>query len=183
MNKIYNPYFSVEIKPDQVQAIKDIIIKNFKNFNLNFEELENPHITVSYLLGGVERDNLESLAEEISEASFKIRVVGLEVLESSYYGGSLIVLKLEDSEDFLYAREYIEENLSGDNVSIKKYKGGFKAHISLFLLKDIPNMGQKNKLIRYLEICLADLNPKVISGNSFCIYDSQRTKLIEKKFK
>ena len=183
MKDVRNPYFSVEIHQEQIQEIKKIMKKVFQEFDLPVEELPNPHITISYLLGAVKTKNLEVVAEEIAEAPFKMKVLGLDLLESSYYGGTLIVLKLEHSDDFLYAQEYLKETLVEDGISIKKYKGGFKAHISLFLLKDIPKKRPKNLLVRYLELCLSRIDSREIIGNSFCIYNDEREKLFSKKFK
>lgn len=183
-NTIYSPYFSVEISNEQLNPLKNKIRSILDNFNIKVTDIPNPHITISYSLGNASLHTLELLAEELAESSFIIKSVGLFIIPSNHYNGNILVLVLENSEDFLYSQGFLKENLEyeNDSFTIKnaKAKNGFEAHISLF---EIPKMMGKDNFIlpKYLEIELGGLNIE-LRGYSFCIYNINRQKLIEKKF-
>ena len=183
MDQVLNPYFSVEISEEQINRIRSIIKKNLDSFNFNFVDLDNPHISVSYFLGSVKMENIESVANELIEAPFKMKVLGIATIESSYYGGTIVSLKLQQTDDFLYCQEYLKECLTDDSVvKIKEFKGGFIAHVSLFVIK---NLAEKDKfpLSRVLEMSLSDLGGKYVQGEKLCMYNPEREKIMEKFFK
>ncbi len=183
MEKVPNPYFSVEISEHQINHLRSRIQGILgKEIEVEFQILENPHISISYFLGDVNLQDIEQVAEEIVEAPFKMTVCGIDPVESNYYGGTIISLGLKKSDDFLYCQEYLKESLANEeNIKIKEYKGGFIAHVSLFVIK---GLSEKDKfyLSRYLEICLADVGGTEVFGEKFCMYNPDRVKLIEKQF-
>lgn len=182
MDKVPNPYFSVEFSEDQINHLRKSLIKALKDLDLELENLPTPHISISYVLGYVDLSQLESVAQEIVEAPFNMNIVGVDTIESQYYGGTIIGLSLEQSEDFLYSQEIIKESLTQENsVSIREFEGGFRAHISLFLIKDLTDE-QKFLISRYLELALSQLDSKTVSGEKLCMYNPDREKMFEKKF-
>lgn len=180
---IPNPYFSVELSEVQVNYIREMALKILeKDLQKTVQVLPNPHISVSYLLGNVDLNEIEKVAEEIVEAPFKMNVIGFDSVESSYYGGTIIAIALNHSDDFLYSQDLLKEVLCSEEVKVKQYKGGFRAHLSLFLLKDLTE-SEKALLPRYLELVFNQNPHKEITGEKFCMYNPDRVKIIEKNFK
>ena len=180
---IKNPYFSVEISSNQIDAIKKDVEKILKDsIEIPFESLSNPHISISYGIGSIKKENIEDICEEICEAPFCMEITGFELVFSEYYNGTILCLALNHNDDFLYSQEFLKENFNDKNVSFKEFKGGFKAHISLFIFKEITPEAIE-VLPRYLEIALSNVNKTKIIGEKFCVYSENREKLIEKNFK
>jgi len=180
--EIENPYFSVEISSNQVESIKNGLRKVLKeSLTIPFEDLPNPHISISYGIGKGKKEDLETICEEICEAPFCMDITGFELIYSEFYNGTILCLALNHNDDFLYSQEFLKENFQDKNIEFKEFKGGFKAHISLFLFKEI-SPEEIEILPRYLEICFNNLSNKII-GERFCVYSGSREKLIEKTFK
>lgn len=182
MECVKNPYFSVEFGEEQLGNIRTQIKKVLKYIELSMTDLDNPHISISYVLGNVNVKTIEEAAEQIVEAPFKMTIRGIEAVESEYYGGTIISLLLSHTDDFLYSQEFLKESFANEQVKIKEYSGGFQAHVSLFVLKDLTPK-EKKLIPRYIEVCLLNLGGLEIQGEKFCMYDENRQKLLEKNFK
>lgn len=181
--EIKDPYLCVEISESQFVRIKNQLRKelNFMGFE-NLKELPNPHISISYLLGKMNKADLDLLANEIAEGPFEMKVNGIKLIDSSFYQGTVISLSLEHSDDFVYLQEFVKESILGEDEIVVKddFPGGFKAHISLFLINEL-NDEEKELISEYLEIALTNIGVKV-KGEKFSISDCNREKIIEKSF-
>lgn len=180
--EINNPYISVEISESQFASIKRSLKKELQLLIPNILDLTDPHITIAYILGKKNISDLEALAEEIAEGPFIMNVNGIKAFESTYYEGTVISLSLDHTDDFIYVQEFVKESvITDESVLIKEdYPGGFKAHLSLFVLKGLDEKTIE-LLPLYLETVLSKLNIK-IKGEKFSIFNDQRQKLIEKNF-
>lgn len=182
--KIKNPYFSVELSESQIanirDEIKDILLKDL---NLEIYNLDTPHISISYVLGNIEDSLVEQVSNEIVESPFKVKVVGIKLVDSPYYGGDIVSLAVTHSDEFLYCQEFLKENFQdSEEVTFKEFHDGFHAHISLFVIKNLP-LKDKDLLSRYIEISAQSLAGKNIFGEKLCIYDPDRVKILERSFK
>ena len=184
---VRNPYICVFINEDQIQGIKDQILKSLKELfeeKISIQELPTPHITISYTMGKATKESLENFAKEITEAPFKIRIIGIRTILSIYYNGTILALILENSDDYLYSRSFLQETSQeeGNDFIVKKQKdkNGFEAHISMFV---IPNMMGKTEYIlpKYLENLLGGVG-KDIFASTLDICDDNREKILEYKF-
>lgn len=181
--EIQNPYFCVEFSEEQIKAIK-VPLRKILNKDLEIElvELPIPHISISYILGNIKDKEAIDLASDIVEAPFSMDIIGIEAVDSEYYEGTIISLALTHNDDFMYSKELIEKTFKlNPNLKIKEFDGGFKAHISLFVIKGLDEE-QKILISRYLELFLSDYGIKRIDGENICVYNSAREKLIQKKF-
>lgn len=183
-SEIKNPYFSVELSSSLIKNIQTAINKILKNdLDLEFTNLENYHISISYILGMAKRASIEAAMEEIAEAPFKMKIAGFISVYSEYYGGHIIGVHLEHTSDFLYSQEFLKEYLTQDNeeIKIREFEGGFSAHISLVVIKGLKE-GESELIARYLELMMTELGGQEIYGEKFCIYNESREKLAEKLF-
>lgn len=181
MEKAINPYFSVELSEEQINQIREKTKKILVDqLNLDVEDLSNPHISISYIMGELPVKTLEEIAENIVEAPFFMKINGFKILESEYYQGLIVSVSLDHSDDFLYSQEFLKEVVSSEAVTIKEYDGGFKAHISLFVIRGLSKENEE-LLPRYLEIAVSELN-FMVKGEKFSIYNHERQKVLEKKF-
>lgn len=180
--EINNPYISVEINESQFKSIKEQIRSELKKLGFeDIQDLPTPHISIAYLIGKKDINDLEGLAQEMIEAPFSMKTNGISLVDSSYYQGQIISLSLIHTDDFLYSQEHVKESLCNEEVVLKEdFPGGFKAHISLFLLKDIDDE-MKELLPQYLEVALAGV-ATTITGLKFSVYNSDREKVLERKF-
>ena len=180
--EVQNPYVCVEISESQFQTIKDSLKKELVKLGFeDIQELPNPHISIAYILGKKNVDQLEQLADEISEGSFKMAVNGIKAVDAPYYKGTIISLSLIHTDDFLYSQEFVKDFITDDDVLIKEYfPGGFQAHLSLFLLKGLPQ-DLIDVLPEYLEIAVGNVKAD-IQGESFSIHNGDREKIIGRKF-
>jgi hypothetical protein len=126
---------------------------------------------------------IEQVAGEIIEVPFKTKITGVTSLDSSYYGGTIISVGLIHNDDFKYCQEFLKENFeSSEQVKIREFRGGFKAHISLFVIKGLTEK-EKYFIPRYIELCSNTLAGKDLYGEKFCMYNTEREKIFEKRFK
>lgn len=183
MERIGNPYFSIELNEEQISNIRKAVSKILvDNLACEITHLPNPHISIHYFIGNILKDEIEAVADEIVEAPFNIKVEGFIAVDSPYYGGTIIALKLIHSDDFLYTQDYLKEVFCNDGeVSFKTFGNGFDAHLSLILIKDL-SPEDIELLPRVLELCFSDLGTKTLYGESFCMYNPNREKILEKKF-
>ena len=179
---ISNPYLSIEISESQFKSIKDSLRRELKRLFNEIQELSNPHISIAYVLGKRHIKDLENLAQEISEGPFEMNINGIKLVDSRFYDGTIVSLSLEHTDDFIYLQEFSKEWIVTDeSVIIKEdFPGGFQAHLSLFILKDL-DLETKEILPLYLETALAKIKTRIF-GERFTIYDDQREKLIQKDF-
>jgi len=181
MEKAINPYFSVELSAEPINKIREKTKKILVDqLNLDIENLSIPHVSISYILGELSIKTLEEIAENIVEAPFFMKIKGFKIFGSEYYKGMIISVSLDHSDDFLYSQEFLKEIISSEDVTIKEYNGGFKAHISLFVIKGLSKEN-KELLPRYLEMAVSELN-LMVWGEKFSIYNNERQKVLEKKF-
>lgn len=91
---IKNPYISIDISEKQFIFLKEEIRKelSFLGFE-KFEDLQNPHISIAYLLGNKNISEIKSIVDDLSKDSFKMFINGINVINSEHFQGSLIIVR------------------------------------------------------------------------------------------
>ena len=115
-------------------------------------------------------DTLTHLHEKYPEHEFSL-IMGADNL-ASFKKWKNHELILRDYHIHIYPRPGFE---------IKEFKDGFSAHLSLCVIKDLPEEA-KFVLSRVLEIMSSNLGDTFLFGNKICVYDSNREKVLEKNF-
>ena len=179
--KVNNPYISIRVGDDQFLELRTALKKKLNHFEIKHDDLPDPHISIAYMLGSVAEKELDLLVEEVLKNPLSFDISGLEVLKSEYYGGYIIALNLIHNDDFYYSQDLVKEFLCDESVCVREdFSGGFKAHISLFLIKD-ENYEALETLARFLEIELSGVRSQ-IKASAFSIYDDKRQKVSENSF-
>ena len=184
MEKINNPYVSVELDPDDISKIIDSISKILDELDVPYKNLSrSSHISIGYVLGTTSKEDLENFCQELVEDSFKTKILGLTLIDSEWAKENegishFLSLEIEHSHDFQYATEYLDENFD-----IKEFEGGFKGHISLLGVTIDLSEEEKTLLSQVIELFRLDILPKItINGDSIAVFNDNREKEIEVKF-
>lgn len=130
MNKdglIKDAAIALDLSPESLLPIQNKISKFFKNKNINYERIKNPHVSTAYLLGYNRYSDLAGLVKTIANYNFEFKVIGLELLSGTTTNKDYLVLKVEAPQSFYKALDHIEQE--SDTL---KFPGGFKTHISLY---------------------------------------------------
>lgn len=137
---------ALDLNPENLKPIHMKISKFLKDKKINYEKINNPHVSTAYLLGHNKFSDLANLVKTISHYDFEFKVTGIDVLSGCTTNKDYLVLKVEAPESFYKALQAIEEE-----SDIMKFPGGFKTHISLYsiekgMLKQEDVVELKNKI-------------------------------------
>lgn len=171
MEKIKNPYFSVELNGDAIVGLKERLKSALKARGVPCEDASaSAHVSIAYTEGDAPVQELERIASEITHRTkegFKLPTRGLEIFEGLSTPFDYLVLSLEAEGAFRRALDVVEGRLS-----TRRFQGGFKSHVSLLRFK-------KGALAQMKALCeqLTGECP-CLMGERICVYDTNRERFL-----
>lgn len=174
--KLQNAYISIEVDESSLEALYNRLSSLLEVLEINHDMSPRPHVSIAYTVGEKSLLEIEGIVEEIAEAPFIIEGSGLCIIPGAVVEKDFISLQIKDNDDFLYAQEFVAENME-----IKTTFNGqhFIAHISLFTIdKGLDSVHED--LARVLEINLIDLGPIKLKGKSISVFNPERELIIKK---
>lgn len=130
-NLIENAYISVEVGNRALCSLRDGLREALGHYGVVSENASiAPHVSIAYGQGRASLASLERTAESIAECGFNVCSHGFEILEGQSTEYDYLALTLESDGD-------IEEAIAvaKDSMSLKRFAGGFKGHVSLLRFK------------------------------------------------
>jgi hypothetical protein len=174
--KLTNAYISIEVDESMLEALYDRIKVLLDVLEIPYEISPRPHVSIAYTLGQKTLGEIEEIISEIAEAPFIIEGNGLCIIPGQVIPKDFISLQIRDNDDFLYAQEFVAENMPTKTTFDGKH---FIAHISLFQIeKGLDSV--HHDLARVLEMNLLDLGPIKLKGTSISVFNSERELIIKK---
>lgn len=174
--KIPNVYISIEVDETTLEGLYTQLKNLLEVLEVNHEISPRPHVSIAYTVGEKSLIELEEIVGDIAEAPFIIEGQGLCIIPGAVVPKDFIALQIRDNDDFLYAQEFVAENME-----IKTSFNGqnFLAHISLFTIdKGLDSVHED--LARVLEMNLIGLVPIKLKGKSISVFNSERELIIKK---
>lgn len=131
MEVVNQPYISVDINPNSVQAVFEKLSQSLDQLGISAERSHlNLHVSLAYVLGSCEKNVLAEIAKKVAEQKLEATVCGVEILEGQTTGYDYIALSFESNNDFVNCSKELSFELS-----TREFSGGFRAHLTLFRLK------------------------------------------------
>lgn len=174
--KLKNAYISIEVDESSLEALYDRVKSLLEVLEIPHEVSPRPHVSIAYTLGVKTLGEIEDIVSEIAEAPFIIESQGLCIIPGAVIQKDFISLQIRDNDDFLYAQEFVAENM---DIQTSFNGNHFIAHISLFQIdKGLDSVHED--LARVLEMNLIDLGPIKLKGKSISVFNSERELIIKK---
>jgi hypothetical protein len=174
--KLQNAYISIEVDESSLDPLYQHLKVLLEVLEIKHEISPRPHVSIAYTVGEKSLTELEEIVTEIAEAPFIIEGQGLCVIPGQVVNKDFISLQIRDNDDFLYAQEFVAENME-----IKTSFNGqhFIAHLSLFMIdKGLDSVHED--LARVLEMNLVELTPIKLKGKSISVFNPDRELIIKK---
>jgi hypothetical protein len=178
-----NPYLSLKIDESDILPIVRSVAKILDQLDIVYKLSNRFHISLAYVIGDHKKEEFYDVLKEIAEAEIIVRPIGIELLEGQTTPYDYLSLKLNQPDDFEYAKGLIKENFK-----IKENFGGttFSPHISLAILDktETAKLSKEDRdyLCRYIEILILDQAYRCkINSEEIELYSRDYKKLDSKK--
>ena len=173
---LHNAYISIEVDEASLETLYERVKSLLEVLEIPHEISPRPHVSIAYTLGEKSLGEIEDILSEIAEAPFIIEGQGLCIIPGAVIQKDFISLQIRDNDDFLYAQEFVAENMDIKTSFDGKH---FIAHISLFQIdKGLDSVHED--LARVLEMNLIDLGPIKLKGKYISVFNTERELIIKK---
>jgi hypothetical protein len=173
--KIPDAYISIEIKTETIERFRSGLKGALRAGGLECEDSSpSLHVSLAYVEGDADLDDVTRLAEKVAALGFEAKAVGFEILEGQATPYDYLALQLDSKAEFDHARAMIE-----GEVATRRFKGGFKSHISLLkFAKGSLSAAMARELVRELNAshgaALALGCETCLEGECVCVFDTNR---------